>query len=181
MYGIVNKAIKELVISRFGETKWNAIIEKSNLQDDEFISTFMYDDSMTYILAGNAAEVLEIPVESVLFEFGKYWVLNTGPRNYGALLDSAGNELKEFLKNLPNFHSRVTLYYPNILPPEFKTEIVHDNEILIHYFSSRPGLTPMVHGMMYAIAERFQIQVNVEIVSDRSQGADHDTFKMIIL
>lgn len=181
MYGIVNKAIKELVIADFGEEKWDQIVAKSNLTDDEFISTIMYDDSLTYTLAGNAAEVLGVPVNVVLESFGKYWVLHTGPKNYGALLDSAGNELIEFLRNLPGFHSRVKLYYPNIMPPEFKTEIISDNEVIVHYFSKRPSLTPMVYGMLHAIAERFGKKADVTIMSDRSTGADHDTFLLKVI
>ena len=51
MYGIVNKAIEELVISNFGHDKWTLIKEKSGIDIDYFISTEPYDDAVTYLLA----------------------------------------------------------------------------------------------------------------------------------
>ena len=38
MYGIVNKAIEDLVIANFGEDKWEAIKERSGINIDFFIS-----------------------------------------------------------------------------------------------------------------------------------------------
>lgn len=38
MYGIVNKAIQDLVITNFGEQKWEDIRERSGIEEDFFIS-----------------------------------------------------------------------------------------------------------------------------------------------
>lgn len=58
MYGIVNKAIEDLVKVNFGEDKWDAIKEKSGVDVDFFISNEPYDDEITYKLAGAASEIL---------------------------------------------------------------------------------------------------------------------------
>ena len=58
MYGLVNKAVEELVVSNFGEDKWELIKSKAGVDVDVFISNESYPDSMTYDLVGAASEVL---------------------------------------------------------------------------------------------------------------------------
>lgn len=137
MYGIVNKAIEGLVTSNFGEDKWEAILKRSGVDHDVFSGNEIYDDKITFDLAIAASEVLELPLSDVLIAFGKYWVLNTAKKHYGSLMDTGGSTLKEFFINLPNFHSRVMLLYPNIQPPEFDIEDVSENELKLKYFSKR--------------------------------------------
>ena len=48
MYGIVNKAIQDLVTETFGEDKWEAIKEKSTVDVEFFLSNEPYDDDITY-------------------------------------------------------------------------------------------------------------------------------------
>ena len=38
MYGIINKAIQDLVTEKFGIEKWQEILEKSGIKEDFFIS-----------------------------------------------------------------------------------------------------------------------------------------------
>jgi len=78
MYGIVNKAIQDLVTDNYGEDKWEAVKEKSGVDIDYFLSNEPYDDDITYKLAGAAADVLGISVGQVLNAFGEWWVIKTG-------------------------------------------------------------------------------------------------------
>jgi hypothetical protein len=50
MYGIVNKAIEELVKENFGEEKWELIKIRSGVDVEFFISNEPYDDAITYQL-----------------------------------------------------------------------------------------------------------------------------------
>ena len=78
MYGIVNKAIEELVKENYGEDKWESIKLRSGVDVDYFISNEPYDDAITYQLAGAIATEMDIPLADVLIRFGEYWVLKTG-------------------------------------------------------------------------------------------------------
>ncbi|MFX5825137.1 heme NO-binding domain-containing protein, partial [Acinetobacter baumannii] len=51
MYGIVNKAIEDLVIENFGAEKWDAVKLRSGVDIDFFISNEPYDDDVTFKLA----------------------------------------------------------------------------------------------------------------------------------
>ncbi|PON19691.1 hypothetical protein C2W62_01480 [Candidatus Entotheonella serta] len=66
MYGLVNKAIAELVCDRYGEETWDIIKEKADVDIDAFISMDSYDDEVSYKLVGATSEVLGLSPEQVL-------------------------------------------------------------------------------------------------------------------
>lgn len=178
MYGIVNKAIEELIKINYGHETWEAIKENSRIDIDFFISNEPYPDEVTYQLATAAAQELNITVEEVLIAFGEFWVLHTGKEKYGSLMEAGGNNLKEFLINLPNFHNRIMLIYPNLTPPEFRVSHLTDNSIHVHYFSQRQGLKEFVRGLLQGLCKLYQTAVAVELLQCRDDGADHEIFKV---
>jgi guanylate cyclase soluble subunit beta len=51
--------------------------------------------------------------------------------------------------------------------------------LLLHYHSSRPGMWPLVVGILRGVAENyFAMDLTVELISSRASGADHETFKI---
>lgn len=66
MYGLVNKAIQDLVCDKFGEDKWAEIKKLSNFEDDFFIGLQSYPDALTYTLVHNASKVLGADASVVL-------------------------------------------------------------------------------------------------------------------
>lgn len=178
MYGIVNKAIEELVKENFGEEKWERIKIRSGVDVEFFISNEPYDDAITYKLASAVAEETGLSLKEVLMAFGEYWVLKTGKEKYGGLMEAGGHDLKEFLVNLPVFHNRVMLIYPKLTPPEFKVSHIEERSIHMHYFSKRLGLQDFVTGLLHGLGKMYQTAVTVELISSRDNGDDHETFKV---
>jgi hypothetical protein len=180
MYGLVNKAIEDMVCSQFDEDTWETIKEKANVEDiDYFMSMESYPDDMTHKLVRAACEVLNMSSQDILRAFGKYWVTYTASEGYGEMMDSAGDNLPEFLKNLDNLHARVGLSFPQLRPPEFEcTEEAEKEEMELHYRSTREGLAPMVVGLVEGLGERFNTPVDVEHTQQREEGADHDSFSI---
>lgn len=181
MYGIVNKAIEELVKENFGEEKWEEILKKSGIEVDFFISNEAYDDSITFKLAIAVGEVLEIPLDAVLEEFGKFWVLRTAKEKYGGLMEAGGRSLAEFLSNLPAFHTRVMLIYPKLQPPEFRVEQLQADLFHVFYYSKRDGLQGFVRGLLLGLGEMFDSSVEVKLLRGKHDGLDHDQFSVCIL
>jgi hypothetical protein len=72
MYGIVNKGIEELIKARFSEEKWNAILLRSGVGIDFFIGSESYDDDITFKLATAVSEEMNMTIDRVLIEFGKF-------------------------------------------------------------------------------------------------------------
>ncbi len=178
MYGIVNKAIEDLVIANFGEEKWEAIKERSVIDIDFFISSEPYDDDVTFKLAVAVSEEMNMSVGDVLIAFGEWWVIKTTSEKYTGLMQSGGKNLKEFLLNLPNFHNRVMLIYPKLTPPEFKVSDVTENSIQLHYFSKRQGLQEFVRGLIQGLGKMYNTPVTIELMQTRNEGSTHEIFKI---
>lgn len=178
MYGIVNKAIEDLVVQNFGIDQWEAVKVKSGVDVDYFLSNEPYDDAITYKLAGAAAEVLGLSVGQVLHFFGEWWVLKTGKEKYGGLMQAGGSSLKAFLQNLPLFHNRIMLMYPKLTPPEFKVSDVTEHSIHVHYHSKREGLQEFVRGLLSGLAKMYETEASIDLLQSRDDGSTHEIFKV---
>jgi hypothetical protein len=178
MYGIVNKAIQELVTQNFGADKWEAVKLESGVDVDYFLSNEPYDDDITYKLAGAASVVLGITTGQVLNAFGEWWILKTGKEKYGGLMEAGGNNLKEFLINLPIFHNRIMLMYPKLTPPEFKVSNIEADSIYIHYYSKRDGLQEFVRGLLSGLGKMYNVITTIELIQSRDEGNTHEIFKV---
>lgn len=177
MYGIVNKAIQELVIGQFGSVTWEKVKKRSGIEADFFISNQAYDDAVTYNLAGAVSAETGVSLSDVLIAFGEFWVLHTGKEKYGSLMEAGGDNLRDFLINLPNFHSRVMLIYPKLTPPEFRVTDINGNSLHLHYISKRPGLQEFVRGLLQGLGKLYQTSVTIELLQSRPE-TDHEVFKI---
>ena len=176
MYGMVNKALEDMVTSRQGEDCWERIKQAAGVEVAVFISNEGYPDEMTYKLVGAVSEELKVPAQQVLEEFGKHWVLKTAAEGYGELMEAGGKTLKEFLLRLPAFHTNVALIFPQLNPPRFRCSDVGDLSLKLHYYSDREGLAPFVIGVLKGLSERFSTLTRIEHVTARGQDEDHDVF-----
>lgn len=178
MYGIVNKSIEELVVANYGQDKWDQIKAKSNINIAYFISSESYDDEVTFVLASTIAEELGVSVDEVLRSFGEWWILHTGKNHYGYLLESGGDNFKNFVLNLPSFHNRVMMMYPKLTPPEFKISNVEEDSLHLHYFSKRKGLSAFVHGLMSGLGTFFNTKVTTEHLKSVASESTHEIIKV---
>lgn len=176
MHGAVNQAVEDLVVAHFGNETWLKIKAKSGFTEEMFLSNEPYPDQLTYDLVVATNEVTGMAPDDILKALGEHWVLETGMKKYGALLRSGGQGFEEFINYLPNFHSRVMLLYPNIIPPEFEVETISKNELILHYHSKRDGLTSFVFGLINGIAKMFNHPVEIKVRDEKLKGKSHDTF-----
>lgn len=181
MYGIVNKAIEELVTENFGQEAWENVKRRSGVEDDFFISTEPYDDDITFMLAGSVAEEMNIHIDQVMQAFGEWWILRTSKEKYGGMMAAGGSSLREFLENLPAFHNRVMIVYPKLTPPEFKVSEVTENGISVHYHSKREGLKEFVRGLLTGLGKMYETDIDVELLKSRNDGDSHEVFRVTYL
>ena len=148
MYGLVNRAVEGLVLSKFGEEAWKDIKAKAGVEVEEFVSMQQYPDAITYDMVGAASEVLGLEPAQVLHAFGVHWVLETAAKSYGPLMEAAGATLPEFLGSLDQLHSRVAVTFPQLRPPSFRVSDAEGSRLRLHYYSEREGLAPFVVGLL---------------------------------
>lgn len=178
MYGLVNRALEELICTRYGAEQWARIKAKAEVDIDLFVRMEAYPDDITYRLVGAACELLNLPAAEVLHDFGCHWVQYTGHEGYGELFDAAGTSVQEVLANLDDLHARVGLLYPKLTPPSFKCSDVSENGLVLHYYSTRAGLAPMVVGLIDGIGKHFNQPLEVTQLTHKQAGDDHDSFQI---
>ena len=176
MYGLVNQAIEDLLRTNHGDETWERVKRKAGVEPDAFVSMQAYPDAVTYALVSAASEVLGQPADALLEAFGMHWTLFTAQKGYGELFRMGGSSFREFMLNLHALHTRVALSFPNLQPPSFWCTDVTGSSLRLHYQSTRPGLGPMVIGLVRGLGVMFRSQVAVTPVRTRADGADHDEF-----
>jgi hypothetical protein len=181
MYGLVNKAIEDMVVAKFGVNKWELIKQRANVERDVFISMESYPDDITYRLVGAASEVLDIPQNVMLEDFGRFWVLFTGNTAYGPLLNSAGATIQECLASLDQMHRQVGLALPYLKPPSFYVANSTPESMQVHYLSERKGLAPMVVGLLRGLGELYHQPVTVEHDAKLTTEHSHDVFTLLFV
>ncbi|MBW4441091.1 MAG: heme NO-binding domain-containing protein [Plectolyngbya sp. WJT66-NPBG17] len=176
MYGLVNKAIEDMVCSQFGEAIWKQIKTRAEIHEEAFVSMEAYPDDLTHRLVRAASQVLGLSSAEIMQAFGEYWVKYTAEEGYGELLDMSGDRLPEFLENLDNLHARVGVSFPKLQPPSFECTEVEDHSLELHYRSDREGLAPMIVGLVRGLGERFDTEIDITQMESREAGSDHDVF-----
>ena len=174
MYGLVNRAVQELVVSQFGKDKWDAIKKKAATGVQTFVSMQNYPDETTYKLVAAASEVLEVPPEKVLEAFGEYWITYTAANGYGDMFQMFGSSMAEFLSNLDNLHVRVGMTFPKLRPPSVRCTEVNAEGMRVHYYSERVGLAPLMVGLLRGLGKRFGTEVDVAHAQDEARADEAD-------
>lgn len=176
MYGLVNQAIQEMVVEKFGGETWESIREQAGVEDI-FLAMEQYPDEVTVALVGAACNVLGADATDILKSFGEYWVGFTG-KAYGELFDMSGDTFVSFVQNLNNLHTRVGQMMPELKPPSFTVTELTEHTFILYYHSIREGLTPMIEGLLIGLGKRFGTEVNIEYLQGKTEGLDHDEFRV---
>jgi len=176
MYGLVNRAVQELVSSQFGKETWLEIKRKAETGVHAFVSMQTYPDEVTYKLVGAASEVLKISPTQVLEAFGEYWITYTASSGYGDMFAMFGSSMSDFLSNLDNLHARVATTFPALQPPSVRCTEVTATGMRVHYHSTRDGLAPLMVGLLRGLGKHFHTPVDVTHDRARGDAHDHDEF-----
>ncbi|XP_069059630.1 guanylate cyclase soluble subunit beta-2-like [Pleurodeles waltl] len=183
-YGFINTCLKSLVIEKFGETTWEALIMKADVQDT-FMTYTAYDDGITLKLINEACKLLNVPQEAVLKLFGEYFFSFCKMSGYDRMLRTLGGNLLEFIENLDALHSYLGLSYQEMNAPSFRVEKRSDGAMLLHYYSDRRGLCHIVPGIIESVAKDFfDSEVIMEILNqseeeERTGKKEHVVFLVL--
>jgi hypothetical protein len=168
-----------MVEKQFGLAVWKDVRSAAAVDEDVFISMDAYPDEITYRLVGAVCAVTGQEASVVLHEFGRYWVLETAAQHYGHLLRASGRTFRDFLLALPNFHGRVSLMMPRLVPPEFACDEINEGCLILHYRSTRAGLQPFVEGLIHGLADLYKVDAKTRLLPDVSDGAGHSAFEVV--
>jgi len=100
MYGLINMAIKQLIIDNFGEEGWQSIRNDALVKENVFELLTPYEDAITYNLIQSACKFSKKSPSEILHLFGGYWIIYAENAGYGPLIQLFGPTYKECLLNL---------------------------------------------------------------------------------
>lgn len=176
MYGLVNQAMRQLIVGAHGEGVWERICGDAGASETEFNTMHQYPDTLTYNLVGAASKVLDTPAEALLEQFGEYWTDFAQNTDFGRLMKFGGRSLLEFAQNLDHMHAKIKFSLPELTPPSFRCTDITDSGFRLHYYSPRAGLAPLVVGMIKGIARMHATPIRISHDRARDGGHDHDEF-----
>jgi hypothetical protein len=176
MYGIVNKAICEMMLAKTSKEVWREVLAAAGLDDDAFIISASYDDQVTFALAAASSQALGISLDEFLHELGHWWIRQTAMRDYQHLMTAAGTTLRAFLLKLPDLHTRIGIIFPALKPPEFECTDCLPSSLRLHYRSCRQGLVPFVVGLLEALAIHFKTPSRITHQTSETDAPGHAVF-----
>ena len=176
MYGLVNAAFRELIVSLFGHEPWERVRVAVVPDVDAFSAMEQYPDEITYAMVEQACRLTGCAQDELLFKFGELWVVYTARQGYDALFEIAGSSLPDFLLALNELHARVGRNFPKLRPPTFRFDQIDSNTMRMHYLTKRTGLCPFVRGLLQGLSLRFQTAIEIEHPLCQRLGADHCEF-----
>lgn len=169
MYGIIYVAIKDFTEATFTADIWQAVLEESSLSVNLNSTELPFNEDKIFRFGEAIAHVTGKNIDEALFGMG-YYVPETTSKKYPEVMLSRGDSLKEYLLNLPTFHNRISLIYPELTAPEFRITAVNDNSIAIQYLYKRKDIMPYVLGYLSGIANYFDKNGKVSIVPEDEQS-----------
>ena len=176
MYGLVNQGLQDFVVRTRGEAMWRHVCGAVGVDVGVFVGMNTYPDAMTFRLVEESSKLLDMSVADLLRQFGRHWILYTARRGYGAIFDTMGLTLVEFLANLDMMHTRLSLTMPDLRPPSFVCESLGEGCIRLEYRSERDGLAQMVVGLLEGLCEMYGQDLAVEHTMPRGSQSDCDEF-----
>jgi len=165
MYGLIHRAMRQMVIDSMGTRAWQAIETEQAIGPGELVSLSTYDDALTVRLLGAVSASRQETMEQTMRAFGRYWVSFVSKDAYGAILDFTGRDLATLLRNLNRMHQTVRVTMPDAIVPCFTMIEESADQIGVEYRSQRSGLQPMVLGLLEGLVEKFGLTAAVEQVS----------------
>ena len=180
MYGLVNRAICDLLQKELGEVACERVKQRAGVGVEVFVSLQTYPDQTTVSLVVAAAEEMKLPVETLLERFGEHWVDYAVNHGYRDLMQARGASLFDFIARLDDLHSRLTLTFPELRPPSFRVIERSQNAIRFLYISEREGLAPFVAGIIRGLGKLFNQPVDIVHTGVRGRERDNDEFVVTI-
>ena len=156
MYGMIHNAARELAVAQWGEDAWRRILDRAGLDEIHFIAGDVYSDEVTFGLMGAITEETGVPLETLLFDFGRYWIIYASESAFASVMRTCGADFQSFVAGLDRMHRSIRTAMPQAQMPSFEVLSNTDGRVEILYASTRQGLEPFVDGLFVGLLDHFK-------------------------
>ena len=151
-----------MLLAENGPLFWGKIAPDAGVEGVVFLRNQFFPDEMTFRVVRATCARLGETEAAFLRRFGRYFVREAERLNYAALFSLIGATMREFLLNLPNFHSRIALMFPEQAPPSFTCSGLTDRSVLLRCSFCLPEAMPFLLGMLEGLADRFAVRLKID-------------------
>ena len=172
MKGVVFTEFMELVEDKFSFELADQIIEASELESGgSYTSLGTYDHNELLQMVTHLSDFAGAPVPDLVRTFG---LRLTGRFVEGFPQFFEGKDLFSFLESVEGYiHVEVRKLYPDAELPNFETERVDDDTLVMKYQSTRP-FNELAHGLILGTIEHYGEPADVSF-DDTSSDSDPGT------
>jgi hypothetical protein len=173
MYGMINEAIRSMVIEKFDVIAWEEIVADCGLNYNTFKSFEQYDDSITGDLVASISKKTKVEPIIILEDFGRHWIKFASNSEYSSILDAFATSPVDLIRSLDGLHTRLQITFDNLKSPSFWVDRINDNKIIVYYSSQRElPLEFFVIGLIHGIFGLFDQVCEVKLIPspDKEKG-----------
>jgi len=174
MYGMIHRALREMVIAQRGASAWEMIVLDAAVEPVHMLSAVVHDDAVTMRIMDAAARSLDLDMAECLETFGESWISFAARGSYGSFLDFLGSDLAAFIGNLDRMHLTIVNAMPSARMPSFTVLEAKPGFISLVYRSERDGLEPFVCGLFKGLLARFGLTGTVTCMGKCDGGIQFD-------
>jgi hypothetical protein len=165
MKGVIAICVAELISNKFGQDKWELILEKTGLdKNTRFLASQDIEDKTIMAVIRNIGEVLHLSLPEIADAFGDYWINEFAPKIYPAFFTGV-TSAKILLVKMDTIHNITTKNIPNAHPPRFEYTW-KDAKTLIMTYKSHRGLIDIMVGLIKGVGKRYKEDLKVTKISD---------------
>ncbi len=172
MKGVVFTSLIDMVTERFGIITAERLINESELESQGvYTAVGTYDFAEMKSLLATLNRITEIPVKTLLFEYGKYF--------FGKILSNYSHYFNhihstfELLTELDSFiHPEVRKLHPDAELPKFSV-ISQTPDSMVLLYSSKRKMHDFAHGLIMSTLDYFKEKAKVEMLElDNNEGVE---------
>jgi hypothetical protein len=183
MHGLIFVTWEKYLAERFG----NALLQKYRAMIGETPATSplasrVYDDQTLLAGVGAACKLTRLPADTLLREYGRYFILNGLTSHLCAYLLAQVHSARDLLLRMRDAHAQMRRTPDALTPPLFGYEPLasHPNGLVLIYDSPRQ-LCAVLWGAIEGAAERYGERVQIREAPCMKHGAALCRFEAIFL
>ena len=165
MKGIIVNCLKNLVCEKFGEDKWDMILETSGIDTASAVHPMEnIDDKTVMTVLDSTCKVLGITFGQATDAFGEYWVNVFAPKVYQVYYKDI-TSAKDYILKMDEIHRKTTRDMEGAKPPHFEYSWKGDKNLIMKYKSKR-GLIDLAVSLLKGVGIYFKEDIQVSKISD---------------
>jgi hypothetical protein len=180
MHGLIFVTWEKYLAERFGSKLLNNY--RSTIGETAATSPLasrVYDDATLLAGVGAAAQLMQMPADTLLWEYGRYFMLNGLTSHLCAYLLAQVHSGRDLLLTMRDAHAQMRRTPDGLSPPLFSYEAISSDphELALIYDSPRK-LCSLLWGAIEGAADRYGEKVQVVERSCMKQGAPICRFEL---